>query len=302
MNQFLRVLRFSLQDVGRNIWLSAVTVTILFLALLSINLLITVRVISQNAVSAVKEKMDISLYFKADASETEILEIKDRISALPNVKSVQYISKEQALLTFKERNQDKQEVIAALRELGQNPLSPSLTILPQELSGTVTLLDSLKGLDSDVIESRDFSDNSLLLDKISAITKRVNEVGLAIISIFILTSLLVVYNAVRVAIYTHRQEIEIMRLVGASNSFVYLPFLVSALIYTLISVVLIIFVFYPFLSLLQPYLETFFAGYNVNIVAYFLDKFFLIFGLQFLTILVINIAASAFAIRKYARV
>ncbi|MCX6798100.1 MAG: permease-like cell division protein FtsX [Candidatus Falkowbacteria bacterium] len=211
-------------------------------------------------------------------------------------------SKDKALEKFRVQNKDKQEVLAALRELGQNPLSPSLTISPQDVSNTDLLIESLKRINSDAIESRDFSDNSLILQKISNITKRVNEVGLLLISIFILTSLLVVYNAVRVAIYTHRQEIEIMRLVGASNYFIYLPYLVSAFIYTLFSLLLIIIIFYPFLSLLQPYLETFFSGYSINVLAYFLDNFFLIFGWQLFVILFINVAASLFAVRKYARV
>ncbi|MFA5163556.1 MAG: permease-like cell division protein FtsX [Patescibacteria group bacterium] len=299
---FWRVLKFSLQDIIRNVWLSAVTVTILFLALLSINLLITVQLISQNAIGAVKSRMDISLYFKSEATESEIAAVKDQVASLPNVKNVLYVSRDKALEKFRAQNQDKQEVIAALRELGQNPLSPSLTITPEDVSQTEALIESLKRINSEVIESRDFSDNSLILEKINRITKRVEEVGFLLISIFFLTSLLVVYNTVRVAIYTHRQEIEIMRLVGASNYFIYLPYLASALVYTIVSLLLIIIVFYPFLSLLQPYLEAFFAGYNINILAYFLDKFFPIFGWQFLVILFINVAASLFAVRKYARI
>jgi cell division protein FtsX len=105
-----------------------------------------------------------------------------------------------------------------------------------------------------------------------------------------------------VAIYTHRQEIEIMRLVGASNFFIYMPFVFSAFIYALISVILIIAVFYPFLTLLQPYLEIFFMGYNVNILNYFIENFYAVFGLQFLVVLAITLVASLFAAKKYAKV
>jgi len=112
----------------------------------------------------------------------------------------------------------------------------------------------------------------------------------------------VVYNAVRVEIYTHREEIGIMRLVGASNSFVQMPFFLSSLIYTLIGMVVVILILYPFLSLLQPYLETFFVGYNINIISYFNSNFIKIFGLEFLAVAVINALASWMAVRKYARV
>ena len=189
-----------------------------------------------------------------------------------------------------------------MKELGRNPLSPSLTITPKDFDNSNSLINELKMLDNQIIESRDFSDNTIILSKINNITKRINEVGLFIIIIFVLTSLLVVYNTIRVAIYTHRQEIEIMRLVGASNFFIYMPYVCSALVYSLFSILIMIAVFYPFLSLLKPYLEVFFMDYNTNILAYFVNNFFLIFGAQFLAILVINTFTTLLAVRKYARV
>jgi cell division transport system permease protein len=253
-------------------------------------------------VAAVKEKIDISLYLKADSPETSILALKEKIESSERVKSVDYISKEEAIASFRERYANDQEILGALKELGRNPLSPSLTITPKDFAESNLVISELKVLDSPLIESRDFSDNSVILEKINNVTKRVSEVGFFIISIFILTSLLVVYNAIRVAIYTHRQEIEIMRLVGASNLFIYMPYLFSAFIYAFLSVTIIIGVFYPLLSLLQPYLEAFFVGYNINILAYFLNNFLSVFGLQFLVVLFISSVASLFAARKYARI
>lgn len=297
-----RIIKFSLQDIARNIWLTIVTITILLLALFSINTLITVRLISDGAVTAIKEKMDISLYIKAETEEPAILELRDFILSSPRVKEVLYISKEEAINSFREKYANNQAILAALKELGRNPLSPSLTVIPQDFNDSGLVINELRVLDSAIIESRDFSDNTAILERINAITKRVSEVGLFIISIFILTSLLVVYNAIRVAIYTHRQEIEIMRLVGASNVYIYLPYLFSAFIYALVSVAVIIALFYPFLSLLQPYLEAFFLSGNIRILAYFVDNFYLVFGGQFLVVLFINAVASTFAVRKYARI
>lgn len=302
MLSLYRIIKFSLQDVGRNIWLSIATITILLLALFSINILMTVSVVSDSAAKAVQEKVDISLYLKAEAPENEILALRDNIASSERVKEVIYISREQALTDFREKYKNNQEILAALKELGRNPLSPSFIIIPLSLEDAEMLVNELKALEAPIIESRDFSDNTVVLEKINNITKRVNEVGLFVIAIFILTSLLVVYNTVRVAIYTHRQEIEIMRLVGASNAFVYLPYVVSALIYAIVSTIIIILLFYPFLSILQPYLEVFFMGYNVNILAYFIDNFIWIFGLQFLAVLIINAVASVFAVSRYAKV
>lgn len=302
MQSLFHIIKFSFQDITRNIWLTLVTVTILVISLFSINTLLIVRVISDDAVTAIKEKINISLYLKADASDTEIMVLKDRIAVSDKVKAVNYISKQSALDSFRDKYKNNQAVLAALKELGRNPLLPSLTIVPADLSQSENLINELRVIDSPIIESRDFSDNSVILNKINNITNRISQVGIFLISIFILTSLLVVYNAIRVAIYTHRQEIEVMRLVGASNFFVFMPYMVSSFIYALFSVLIVISVFYPFLTLLQPYLEVFFIGYNINFLNYFVDNFALIFGLQFLIVLFINILASLFAVRKYARV
>ena len=302
MLSFLRIIKFSFQDIARNVWLSIVTITILLIALFSINTLLTVRAVSDNAVNAVKEKIDISLYLKADASEKDIIALQERIAGLPEVNSVSYTSKQDALEVFRTRYRDNQEILQALNALGNNPLSPSLAIVPSDIDNATNLINILRQLDSDIIESRDFSDNSVIVNKIQNITKRINEVGAVIIIVFVLISLLVVYNSIRVAVYTHKKEIEIMRLVGASNFFIYMPFLFSAFIYALLSVLIMIALFYPFLTLIQPYLSVFLAGYNVDLLEYFVYNFWVIFGAQFVIIFFITLFASFYAVRKYARI
>jgi cell division transport system permease protein len=298
----IRIIKFSFQDIFRNIWLSIVTVTILILALFSVNMLLVVKVVGDTAISAIQEKVDISLYLKPDSDEEEIKALKAELSNLEEVKEIIYISKAEALEYFREKNSNNQEVLEALRELGKNPLTPSLVIKPKGSDKVESLISRLNVYESDLIESRNFSDHKVVLEKINNITDKASKVGMVISLIFIFITLLVVYNAIRVAIYTHKREIGIMRLVGASNSFVYMPFILSSLIYTLISLFVIVLIFYPFLTLLQPYLEAFFVGYNINIISYFKANFLIIFGSQFLGIAFINILASLLAIKKYADV
>lgn len=298
----IRIIKFSLQDISRNIWLTIATITILVLALLSVNTLLTVDVLSRHAIGAVKEKVDISLYLKADASDEQIASLRTQISQMSKVKKVLYTSKADALRYFREKNKDNPEVLSALRELGRNPLSPSLVIAPNNVEDAPQLINEIKQIDSDIIESRDFADNTSILEKINDITKKISEIGLFIISIFIFTSMLVAYNSIKVAIYTHRREIEIMRLVGASNNFIYMPFVLSSIIYAFLSVLIIVILFYPFLGILQPYLEVFFMDYNINIIDYFINNFWVIFGLQFIAVSIISGLSSWLAIRRYAKV
>ncbi len=301
-SSFLRVLKFSLQDISRNIWLSVITITILILAMFSINTLILTKTISANAIDAIKNKINISLYLTSEATEAEIFYLKDKVIAMDRVRDVKYISKQEALDSFRANNENNEEILQALIELGQNPLSPSLIISPKNADEVADLIEELKVLDSEIIESRDFADNSLILERINNITNRINDIAIIIIAVFIITSLLVIYNSIKVAIYTHKKEIEIMRLVGASNIFIHAPYLISSLIYTLVASLIIIGITFPLLSIAQPYLEVFFVGYNINVVKYFYSHFLSIFGIQFLGIAIINIIASYLAVRKYSKI
>lgn len=297
-----RVIKFSFQDVFRNIWLSLVTIMILILALFSVNMLLTVDLISKAAINSVKEKIDVNLYLKPTSEETQILALKAKVSGLSQVKDVKYVSKAEALEIFQERHKSNPEILDALRELGKNPLTPVLIIQPKNIDEYDKLISTLNSIDSEIIESRNFDDHKSILAKINGISHKVTQVGLFLSIVFITITLLVVYNAIRVAIYSHRREITIMRLVGASNWFIRSPFLISSVLYAVFGVIAIIAIFYPFLSLLQPYLETFFIEYQMNIVSYFNQHFALIFGLEFLGAIIINGMASVIAVGKYSKV
>ncbi len=295
-----RIIKFSLQDISRNAWLSLVTVIILVLALFSINMLVVVKAISDTAIDAVKHQVDVNVYIKQEASQSEVSALMDKINNLSQVDTVNHVTQEEALDFFKDQNLNNPEIMQALRLLERNPLTPSLVIKPQDPDQVEALIAELNKIDNPIIESKNFLNHKQILERIRSITDKISTAGIVVSAIFIAITLLVIYNAVRVAIYTHHQEISIMRLVGASSWFIYVPFVLSSIIYTLIGVVLVVILFYPFLSLLQPYLETFFVGYNFNIIHYFNTHFFQIFGLQFLGIALVNIVASLIALRKYA--
>ena len=120
-----RILKFSFQDIFRNIWLSLVTIIILVLALFTVNMLLVVQVIGQTAVDAIKEKIDVNLFLKNTAEEDKILALKAKIKNLKEVKDVKYVSKAEALENFKNKHSDNPEILEALRELEKNPLTPA---------------------------------------------------------------------------------------------------------------------------------------------------------------------------------
>ena len=122
------------------------------------------------------------------------------------------------------------------------------------------------------------------------------------ILVFILIASLIVFNTIRVAIYTHRQEIGVMKLVGATNWFIRSPFLLEAVVYGIIACVAGIAIVYPMLNFVQPYVNNFFLTTQFSLTGYFTDNFWAIFGLELLMIILINIISSSVAIRKYLKV
>ena len=246
-----RIIKFSFQDIARNIWLSLVTLTILILTLFSINVLLVVQAVSNAAVESVKEKIDINLFLNTESEDDEIMALKTKLENMGEVKSVIYLSQTEALASFESQHEDNPELMDALKELGSNPLSPTLVIKLNNSNEYNNLISKINNLDDDIIESKNFDDHEKILEKINAITGRINDAGLIVIMIFIAITLLLVFNSIRVAIYTHKKEIGIMRLVGASHFFIRAPYLVSGVIYALMGVLIVAGLMYPFLHLLQ---------------------------------------------------
>lgn len=297
-----RIIKFGFQDVWRNFWLSLATIMILILTLFSVNLLLSLRIIGQAAVDNLKNRVDISIYLKQGVSEDKILNLRARLANINNVQEVIYTSQADALESFRQRYQANPEILQALQQLDQNPLTSSLVIKPKDPSLYENLIEELNQIQDPLIASRNFQDNKKLLDKINYITDKINDIAIIISSIFLMIMLLVIFNSVRLAIYSHRQEIIIMKLVGASNFFIKAPFLFSSLIYTITGVILTAVIFYPFLNILQPYLDTFFFGYNIDLLSYFNSHWLEIAGLQFLGIAAVNLLASYIAVGKYSKI
>lgn len=299
---FLRAIKFSFQDIFRNFWLSLVTVMILVLSLFIVNLLLAVRVITNSAIGSIKDKIDITLYIKNGTPESDIVALKNQVAGLDRVKNVGYVSQLEALDSFRQKNTTNPEVLQSLRELDKNPLTAALVIKPRNVIQYDDLIVDLDRLNSPIVDSKNSDNPKVMLSKINKIAAKVNEVGMIISFIFIVITLLVVYNSIRVNIYTHNKEIKVMRLVGASNWFIRAPFIISGIIYTVLGLIVTAILFYPFLTLLQPYLETFFSGYTLNIIEYFSRHFLAFTGLEFALFGLINVVASLVAVQKYTRI
>ena len=121
-------------------------------------------------------------------------------------------------------------------------------------------------------------------------------------AIFAVISLVVIFNTIRMSIYTRKDEIVIMKLVGAGNWFIRAPFFIESIFYALVSVLIVIGVTYPIVNFIQPSLTNYFQDTQViNLAGYFQSNFLYIFGWQFLALATLNVVSTAVAMKKYLK-
>ena len=298
-----RTLKFGWQSFYRNFWLSLVTVTIVSLSLVSISALVLVTTISQQALNYVNNKVDLSVNITPKVTEDKIFALKSVLESYKEVKSVNYISADEALVRFKERHISNQAIGESLLILGSNPLGASLNVQAFRHEDYDSLISKIQESDfKDIIQLTRFEDNQLLIERISDVSNKVRQVGIVISLIFLIVALLVVFNTIRMNIYTHRQEIEIMRLVGATNPFIRSPFLVQSVLYAFFATLLTGFVVYISLRWLDNYLTDFIAGEDFDFLLNFKSSAVFIFTTEFAAVALLCMLASSIAMRRYLRV
>ncbi|OGL67639.1 hypothetical protein A3B21_01460 [Candidatus Uhrbacteria bacterium RIFCSPLOWO2_01_FULL_47_24] len=298
-----RVSKLALQQFHRNLWLSIATISLLMLSLLSINLIIVLGAVGQAAKLAVQDKIDVSVYFKSKVDNEQVEEIRADLLKLNEVSAVEYIPKEGSLARFKERHKDDPVILESLQELNENPFGATLAVKAKDSEQYPRIIAFLEDAKyEDLIEEKNFDDHEFVIKKINALMRNIRTFGLTVASIFGLIAILVVINTVRVAVYTHRGEIGVMRLVGASNWFIRGPFLFEALIFSFTATVLTAAVVYLGFNFAQPYLNNLFEGIKLSLTSYYNSNAATIFGLQFLAIFFLTAVSSFFAVRRYLKV
>jgi cell division transport system permease protein len=295
-----RIIHFGFNNFKRNGWLSTATVAIMTLALMVFGGLIMFGVVANRAAASIQDKIDISVYFNTNTSEDEILNIRQSLQALPEVASVDYISRDQALDTFKANHASDQTITQAINELNANPLEASLNIKAQNANQYGTIADYLGSSDlSQYIDSVSYTQNQQVIERLAKIVQDV-ESGTIIIMIFLaLIAGLVVFNTVRLAIYSNRDEIGIERVVGASNILVRGPYMVEGVICGAIAAIAAIIIATPITYFISPYLNVFIP--DLNIFQYFYTHFLQFLLYEILFGAVIGGLSSFIAVRKYLR-
>ncbi len=281
--------------------LSVATVAVMVIALivfLSVNIF---SYLTTSALTALKDKIDISVYFRTSAPEDEILRIKRSLEGLSEVKSVEYISRDKALEVFKEKHADDETITQAVAELGENPLSAALNIKAYDPSQYATISEYLntKTLEP-VVEKVSFFQNQTVIERLAQVIETVEKAGTLLTLFLSLIAGLVIFNTVRLAIFSNREEIGVMRLVGASNAFIRGPYVVAGVLYGILAAVLSLAITAPAVLFGSPYISIFVP--EINLQQYFLTNLAALLLYQVSFGVILGMVSSYTAMRKYLKV
>ena len=300
-----RIIRSGFVGFWRNAFVSVAAIFVMTVALFVVGSTMMIDKLLAVSLDNIQSKVDINVYFVVDAKQPAIDALKASLEALPDVKEVTFTSREEALAQFSERHKNDQTIMQGLEELGANPLGASLSIRAKQTSqyeGIAQFLTDQQGLEDPqkpLIDEVNFAKNKEAIDKLTHIINAVERSTFIAMLVLVSASVLITFNTIRLAIYTTREEISVMRLVGASNSFIRGPFMLQGVMYGVVAGVLALLILYPIVLWLGPHTESFF---QFNLFTYFVHDFFRLFGILVGAGVTLGIVSSVLAVTRYLHV
>ncbi len=300
-----RVTRYGIANFVRNGFISLAAILIMTITLFVLAGLMISGAALDATLKQLTEKVDVTVYFTPTASLDQITTVQNSLKALPEVSSIKYVSRDDALAEFKDRHKNDQLTLQALDELGDNPLGASLEIRAKDTSQYESIASYLQDQaagqtgSAAFIDKVNFFQNKTAIDRLTNIIQTSQRLGIAITIVLAISSVLIAFNTIRLAIYTARDEIGVMNLVGAGHWYVRGPFMVAGVLYGVVSAVLVLLLLYPITIWLGPGSERFLGSFNV------FEYYTSFFPVIFLTLMGAGIAIGALssflAVRRYLR-
>lgn len=300
---FKRVVVSGAKSFVRGGAVSAATVLIMTVTLSIIGSLIFLSALLTFTLNTIKNKVDLSVYFVTSASEADILTVKDELEKLPQIANVTYTSADAALAAFRARHATDQLTLQALDELGGNPLDASLEVRakdPTEYDSIVSFLEASPALSSggtSIVDRINYAQNKDVIDRLTLAIQATREVGIAVVVLFAIASILIAFATIRLAIYVAKDEVAVMRLVGASNAYIQGPFIITGIITGIIASFIVLLLLWPATWYVGSKTTAWFGGFNI--AAYYAGHFPMVFLIIFGSGIVLGGIASVFAIRRY---
>ncbi len=284
----------------RNGWLTFATISVITLSLFIVSLSLLIGIVTQSILQNMRDKVNVSVSFNPDVTEDRIMEIKNELSKYKKeISSVEYISRDDALKQFLADSGNDPIIVKAVEEIGENPLLASLVIKAVAPENYPLIVEQIKSsMFQNDISRINYAKNRKIFDRLDYINKTTKEVGFVLGTLFIFISILITFNTIRITIYSHRQEFEVKRLVGASNLYVRMPFVFEGALYGLVAALATV----ALVSGVAYYISPFTQGaVSQSFISLYLDYFgYVLSGVTLLGIS-LGVISSAIAIRRYLK-
>jgi cell division transport system permease protein len=304
-NDFKRIIRSGFKSFSRNTVVSITSILIMTVTLFVIGSTLFLNAILSFSLTEIQERVDINIYFYPNAPAESIQAFRDNIENLPEVAAVEYISREEAIAAFRERHADDFLTLQALDELDENPLGAALNVRAQDsaqyqsIANLIETETALEAGSTAIVEKVNFRQNEQIINRLNNIINTAKRLGVGLTLFFILVSILITYNTIRLTIYMSRKEISVMRLVGADNRYIRGPFMVEGVLYGIIATLATIGVLFPITIWLSKHTESFFGG--LNIFSYYVNNIVQIGIILLVVGILLGMVSSFIAIRKYLK-
>lgn len=305
LTNFKRIIRTGFINFWRNSFVTAASILVMTTTLFVLGSFVFLDAMLDQTLENIAERVDINVYFEPDVSETEILAVRDAIADQPQVAEVFYLSQDEVLDDFKLKNKDDEVINEALDEIDGNPLGATLNVLAtdpslyEEINTFIESDATLSSSGEEIISDVNFRRNSDAIDRLTSIIATVDFLSIAVLVFFALISVLITFNTVRLAIYNSRDEISVMKLVGASNTYIRGPFVVEGVMYGIASALIALILFYPLTLWIGDSAATFFG--SRNLLDYYIDNFSSFFVILTVTGVVLGSISSFAAVKKYLK-
>ncbi len=299
-----RVLKNGLIGFGRNAWLAVAAIAMMAVTLTILLFLIVANATLNTSVKDITNKIDVVVYLNDSDTSAQVQSLTSQLQALPNTQSVHYTSKSDALEAYRAQNANNVDLLEAISETN-NPLPADLEIHPKDTNQ----LQSIKiFLDQPAIQTL-YSSTSYsgsrqqAVDKITHVARFFQRAGVIGIAIFVVVSMMIIFNTIRMAIFNRREELTIMRLLGATTWYIRGPFVVETMIYGIIAAVISTLVCWVLFVSAGPSLTT--ATLDLVDIGYakglFTNHLLLIVFGQIFAGMLIGAISSTIATRRYLK-
>lgn len=299
---FGRILKSGGQGFVRNVSLSVAAVAVMVITLTIILFSLVANATFANTVQQITDKIDISIYLKDEVTAEQREKLITDLKGVENVKSVAFVSKEQAVKNFTKNNPDQ---LSALVQV-ENPLPASLTVKPRDPNKIEEIRSFIEKEEVKALQSAPTSysgERKEAIDKITKATRFFQNAGIGGVILFTVVSMLIIFNTIRMTIFNRRDELQIMRLLGASTMFIRGPFVVETIIYGIVAAFISVLFCSTIFQVASTTLEASTVGVlDVNYASnYFEKRFWLILTLQLLIGMLIGAVSSTIATRRYLK-